>query len=141
MPQGRHMPKVAQESKEDLRSAQTQIQSSCFQWSLMSVLVLCPPTRYLHSGSGCRSYRPVDIRLWNHVRLENMLTFYEAWRGGKRLQLHGYAGFEDGDGPDGPVGCAWQRLPDSCPAKIGCCLIWACRSCCVQLLVCFTGSV
>jgi hypothetical protein len=47
MPQGRHTLKVAQESKEDLLSAQTQIQSSCFQWSLMAVLVLCPPTRYL----------------------------------------------------------------------------------------------
>ncbi len=143
MPQGRRTLKVAQESKEDLLSAQTQIQSSCFQWSLMSVLVLCPPTRYLHSGSGCRSYRPVDIRLWNHVRLENMLFPYFLWS---------LARWKEASTPCLCWLRGWRWAWWACrlcmaetarftSSQNWCCLIWAYRSCCVQLLVCFTGSV
>jgi hypothetical protein len=57
-----------------LLSEWTQMRSPCFRLFLMSVLVLCPPTRLFHYVWiwGCSNSRATDIRLWDYVRLENI---------------------------------------------------------------------
>ncbi len=69
------MLKVVQESKEDLLSAQTQMQSPGFQLSQMSVLVLLPPTRYPLWLTLGVEVPGVWVRHWNCVRLKTLCSF------------------------------------------------------------------
>jgi hypothetical protein len=71
-----------------LLSEWTQMRSPCFRLFLMSVLVLCPPTRLFHYVWiwGCWNPRPTDMRLWDYVRLEKysfsfaLLGILERWK-------------------------------------------------------------